>query len=203
MNQLLQNYLKQLEKNKPQPKVAPTINPKELRECWIATGNTKVESYEYNELADTILKMCFAPERQNKGAVICGSKGIGKTLNMDIFATLNTNMFGVNTKSYEVGEIELMYKIEGANFLESLVDVPCLVINDAGAENLLNDFGTHRNIVSDILLLRYRAFQKRGLKTYMTSNMTWQSINELYGDRLEDRFKEMFYKVEIVGESKR
>jgi DNA replication protein DnaC len=84
-----------------------------------------------------------------------------------------------------------------------LTDIPCLIINDAGAENLLNDFGTHRNIISDILILRYRAFQKRGLKTYLTSNMTWKAINEHYGDRLEDRFREMFYKVEIVGESKR
>jgi DNA replication protein DnaC len=203
MNQLVENYLKLLEKNKPQPKVQRVVSPKELRECWIQTGLTKVEKYEYNEIADTILKICFAPDRQSKGAVICGSKGIGKTLNMDIFATINTHMFGVKTKFYEVGEIELMYKLEGANFLESLTDIPCLIINDAGAENLLNDFGTHRNIISDILILRYRAFQKRGLKTYLTSNMTWKAINEHYGDRLEDRFREMFYKVEIVGESKR
>jgi DNA replication protein DnaC len=203
MNQLVENYLKLLENNKPQPKVQRVVSPKELRECWVKTGLTKVENYEYNEIADTILKICFAPDRQSKGAVICGSKGIGKTLNMDIFAAINTHMFGVKTKFYEVGEIELMYKLEGANFLESLTDIPCLIINDAGAENLLNDFGTHRNIISDILILRYRAFQKRGLKTYLTSNMTWKAINEHYGDRLEDRFKEMFYKVEIVGESKR
>lgn len=206
-NQLVENYLKLLDKNKLERKPLPKIGFEELSECWKQTGITKAEvdefEYVFDDTAKDILTICFSPKTQRKGAVICGVKGIGKTFNMDVFATLNTNMFGIQTRCYEVGEIEVMYKLEGAVFLERLMDIPCLVINDAGAENLLNDYGTPRNLIADILILRYRAFQKFKHKTYLTTNKTWKGIKEHYGARLADRFQEMFNAIELKGESKR
>jgi DNA replication protein DnaC len=203
MNPIVSNYLKLVEKNKAQPKVIKEMSFNDMAECWIATGKMKTPNYQFDECAKEIMKLCYSPKTRNKGAVICGVKGIGKTLNMDVFATMNTNLFSVNTMCYEVAELEMNYKANGAVVLERISLAPCLVINDAGAENLLNDYGTHRNIVTDILLLRYRQFQKYGYKTYLTTNFSWEAFCTHYGARLADRFKEMFNAIEIRGESKR
>lgn len=200
---ILQNYLKQVELNKPVKPVKPKFTPEQLFAAWDATGKMKLESFELDNASKSIIDFCFNPKYENKGGIIHGSKGIGKTLNMDIFAAVNTNMMKINTECYEVGEIERQYKIKGAVFLEHLEDLPCLVINDIGIEQDLNDFGTLRNIIADIMYLRYRKFQKWGYKTYCTTNLKWDRIQQKYGERLSDRFKEMFYRIEIVGESKR
>lgn len=203
MNPIVQNYLKLVEKNKPQKKAIRKLTFEELKECWIATAQLKTENYHFDDIAKDILTLCYSPKTNNKGAVICGTKGIGKTLNMDIFATVNTNLFNVNTLCYEVAELEMNYKANGAVVLERISLAECLVINDAGAENLLNDYGTHRNIVTDLLLLRYRDYQKYGYKTYLTTNFTWSAFCAHYGARLSDRFKEMFNAIELRGDSKR
>lgn len=203
MNPLVKNYLNLVEKNKLEQKQIKQMTFQEMAECWVATGKMKTPDYDFDEYAKEIMKLCYSPNTRDKGAVICGMKGIGKTLNLDVFATINTNLFRINTQCYEVGELELNYKKQGADFLDRLAMLPSLVINDAGAENLLNDYGTPRNIVSDILLLRYRAYQKYGFKTYMTTNFSWEALYTHYGTRLASRFKEMFNAIEMRGEDKR
>ena len=200
---ILQNYLKQVELNKHVQPLKPKFTPEQLFAAWEATGKLKLESFEMDNTSKAIIDICFNPKYESRGAIIMGNKGVGKTLNMDVFAAINTNMMRVNTECYEVGEIERQYKIKGALFLQHLEDLPCLVINDMGIEQDLNDFGTLRNVVADIMYLRYRKFQKYRLKTYCTTNLKWDKIQAKYGERLSDRFKEMFNRVEVLGESKR
>jgi DNA replication protein DnaC len=200
---ILQNYLKQVEINKPVQTVKPKFTPEQLFTAWEVTGKMKLEKFEMDNTSISIIDFCFNPKYTSKGGIIMGNKGVGKTLNMDIFATINTNMLKVNTECYEVGEIERQYRIKGAVFLEHLEDLPCLVINDMGIEQDLNDFGTLRNVIADIMYLRYRKFQKNRYKTYCTTNLKWDKIQAKYGERLSDRFKEMFNRIEILGESKR
>jgi len=203
MNLLIQNYINQVEKNKPKPKAVTKLTFDELATAWKATGELKYPEYEFDSTSQEIMRMCFSPLTLSKGGVICGSRGIGKTLNLDIFSVINTNLFQIQTQCYEVNEIELNYKVKGADYLDRIIDLPCLVINDAGAESILNDYGTTRNLIADILLLRYRLYQRKGFKTYLTTNMSWEKLGQHYGSKLSDRFKEMFNAIEIIGDSKR
>lgn len=200
-NPLISTYLNALAKST-EKKVQYVFPFDELKSTWVETGLTKTPNFKFDEVAELILRTCFlAPTK--KGAIFCGTKGIGKTLNLDVFAMINTYLFKCKTECYEVAEIELHYKVRGASFIEYLADLPCLVINDADTSRDLNDFGTVRNIVTDILLLRYRNFQTKGFKTFLTTNMGYDFIVQEFGDRLQDRFNEMFFGVGLKGESKR
>lgn len=203
MNPIIENYIKQVEKNKSN-RIVPVLNPNEIHAAWIKTSELKCDNYVFDEVANEIMKYCYAPQFITKGAIMCGHRGVGKTLNLDIFASMNTNLFRIQTQCFEEREIELNYKIRGAEFLDKLSTLPCLVINDVGLQGNLNDYGTERNLIADILMLRYRLFQKNGSKTYITTNlMNEDKFNEYFGTKLSDRFKEMFNRVELRGESKR
>lgn len=201
MNQLIKNYLNGLERSV-EKKVERRFSFDELKEVWIETGKTKTPEYEFDNVAEAILRACYIVPSK-KGVVFSGVMAIGKTFNLDIFETINTHLFHIRTECYEVAEIELRYKSRGANFLEELAELPCLVINDVDTQKQLNDFGTIRGVVTDVLLLRYRNFQKKGFKTYLTTNMSMEYVNKEFGDRLESRFKEMFFGVQLKGKGKR
>jgi len=200
MNTILSNYLKHIEKQS-KPTTAK-FTKGEIETAWMAVGRLKRKDYSFDEIAKEITPRLFG--QQEKGVCFCGSKGIGKTLNMDIFATINTDLLGSITECWEVTEIEVQYKAAGAAFMDHLGKLPALVINDVGIESkTLNDYGTDRNLIADLLYLRYRAFQVHGHKTYITSNSTYASLQTRFGPRLAERMDEMFVAVELKGESKR
>lgn len=200
MNAFIENYIKFIEKQA-KPK-QPIFKRDEIEAVWAAVGKMKEPDYLPDGVAHKMFNALFPYTK--KGVCFCGSKGIGKTLNMDIFANINTNILKVVTECWEVTEIEIQYKATGAIFLDQLNKVPCLVINDAGIESkTLNDYGTNRNIIADLLYLRYRQFQVLGYKTFLTTNLTFDSLKAHYGSRLAERMNEMFVDITITGESKR
>ena len=195
---LIQNYIKHIQAQ--QPTSQRVYDRNELIEAFKATGKYLQPSYEYDETAVAMMPFLFT---EKKGAVFSGSKGLGKTLNLDIFATINTQLFKIPTETFEVTEIEIKYKANGADWLLKISELPCLVINDIGIESNLNDYGTNRNVIADLLFLRYRQFQKYGKRTFLTANLKRDTIESRYATKLADRFKEMFNFVELKGESKR
>jgi DNA replication protein DnaC len=204
-NPIITRYLQHIEKQAQPPK--PRFTKGEIEAAWMAVGRMKKKDYVYDETAKEMTPRLFG--QQEKGVCFCGSKGIGKTLNLDIFATINTDLLGtgstkIKTECWEVTEIEIQYKATGAQFMAHLGSLPALVINDVGIESkTLNDYGTDRNLIADLLYLRYRAFQVHGHKTYITSNSTYASLQTRFGPRLAERMDEMFVAVELKGESKR
>jgi DNA replication protein DnaC len=197
---LIENYIKHLEKQA-KPKL-PIFKRGDIQAAWMAVGLLKNPAYKFDDVSISMFNALF--ENYDKGLCLCGSKGIGKTLNMDIFAKINTDLLKVNTECWEVTEIEIQYKAAGATFLDRIGQHPCLVVNDAGIESkTLNDYGTNRNIIADLLYLRYRQFQVNGFKTYLTTNLSYESLQAHYGSRLAERMNEMFRQVTIKGDSKR
>lgn len=171
--------------------------------------SAKVNSYQLDDTAKVIMKAIYH-SYPSKGLIISGSKGIGKTLNMDIFAYVNQKLFNNHTMTVEATELEIMYKIQGADVLMKYANCDTLILNDAGTESKLNDFGTVRNIVADLLFLRYRKFQKGSFNgnpklTYITSNEKLSTLSgvEFYGSRIGDRLNEMCNYIELKGETKR
>lgn len=201
MNQIITNYIEHLgKKAKPKQRV---FDAAELQQVWMFAGSLIDPEYVFDESAKVMFPILFAPT-VSKGACFCGPKGIGKTLNLDIFTQLNTDLMKIETEAWEVTELEIQYKASGALFLERLGKLPALVLNDVGIESVaLNDYGTTRNIVADLLFLRYREFQVNQKRTYLSTNKTWETLKAHYGARLSDRMTEMFLPMQLKGESKR
>lgn len=200
MNPIIQKYIKHQQSLLFEKRLKFT--PQEIQSAWVAVGIRLNKNYTLDEIAMRIMQGCFVD--LSKGTIFWGTKGLGKTLNMDIFATINTELFKIPTSCYEAEEIEYNYKAYGAEYILKLSDLPCLVINDIGRESsILKDYGTDRNIIADLLALRYRKFQTGGFRTFGTTNGKIDDIKKLYVPRIEDRLKEMFNFCEVKGESKR
>lgn len=62
--------------------------------------------------------------------------------------------------------------------------------------------------MEEILTARYESFLKYNTITHATTNFIFDStgtrpFKQLYGERVEDRMKEMFNEITFKGESKR
>lgn len=201
MNKHIENYLAHLHKLQ-QPKKS-VFAPAEIQTAWYSVGRYLHKDYQFDDVAKAMFPDLFRPDNE-KGVFISGTKGIGKTLNLDIFAKLNNDLYRIKTEVWEATEIEIQYKANGAGLLDRLGGLPALVVNDVGIESkTLNDYGTDRNLIADLMYLRYRTYQTKGFKTYISCNLKWETLLSQYGVRLADRMSEMFLPVYVEGKSRR
>jgi hypothetical protein len=183
-----------------------------LSRKWLGAARSIVPNWIPDE-ASEVMKMFFSDMRENKwpklehtplsGLCLVGGRGIGKTISFKTMVKLI--FFDPNTNSQmwviDVLEIEEGYRHarsqdtdRSAEWLYKLVNYPILVIDDLGRENKrFNDYGA-RNLVMDILMLRYVKFQRGLVITHATSNFPFPLLKEMYSDNppFTDRLEEMF-----------
>ncbi len=153
----------------------------------------------------------------NKGLMVMGTYGTGKTIYMKIFKQycfikrLN-HQYKIES-SEDISHLFAIYGYTGINvFMKNIeekspgfyVQVPKnLCIDDLGAErDSVKYFGNDENVMSTVLSARYNLFQK-GILTHVTTNLNQTRLVERYGDRLYSRFKEMFNIIILDGEDRR
>lgn len=199
MNTIIQKYLQHLDASRT---IKRDPNPDFINEFWENVGLRLNNGFVMDDVTRIMIMAIFKfPE---KGCHFFGSVGIGKTLNLDIFAMYCKAIDRIqNVENWEVSEFEMMYRAEGGPLFSRVANADILIMNDVGAESELKDFGTERNLILDLLTVRYRKFQREGKKTYITSNLKPDTLFEKYGSRVKDRFKEMFTPVELTGQSRR
>lgn len=146
----------------------------------------------------------------NKGFILSGAKGVGKTLNFQILCRVIADNTSIQPLLISVKEIQSRYRLQqeqgkGEEFLQYLVNKEFLVIDDLGNEEIqMNDYGTKKNLVAEILYQRYPLFQRELVYTYATTNLLNTHLEKLYDPRLIDRMKEMFvFHIVTETESKR
>lgn len=89
-------------------------------------------------------------------------------------------------------------------YFESFYNKNILVIDDLGAEpNTVMSYGTAIHPLAMILTIRYQNWLKFGLTTIITTNLTIEQIERIYGVRVLDRLEEMCEMISFVGESYR
>lgn len=145
-------------------------------------------------------------QKQNKGLMLMGFVGVGKTLNFLIYRTIQSKIEGIGMKVISAKQIETQFKQFGESFIQELINYDELLIDDIGSESkTIKDFGNDRNLISDILVQRYIRFQRNECITHATTNLTVKFLSEHYDFRTVDRMKEMFVlkKINEVTESKR
>ena len=165
------------------------------------------------KLVYEIFKKSFLGKK-NKGVLIIGDIGVGKTAMMRIFQRLlkDTERRFKWVNGYDLKDLsELQTSLEikaiyGAN-------LKCdLYIDDIGFSFDTKRFGNTVNIITEILMVRYELFITSGFKTHLSSNLVTAiknntenlpTLEKVYGNRVLDRVKEMCDLITWKGESLR
>ena len=64
--------------------------------------------------------------------------------------------------------------------------------DDLGTESALKYFGNTCNVLGEILLSRYDHFVTNKMITHATTNLSASELENLYGNRVRSRMREMF-----------
>lgn len=118
-----------------------------------------------------------------RGLLLCGTLGNGKTTMLLAIK----KFFRCNILYFEAQTIYNQFKQNQEFPYIGSKDI--LLIDDLGTEpQSYNDFGEIRYPLAELLMLRY----KLNKPTIIATNCTFEQIGERYGDRLQDRMREMY-----------
>lgn len=157
----------------------------------------------------------------DKGLLICGVFGTGKTWMMKLFKTNQRQCFEI----VDARELANRYKrLEAAGekisgdeiFLEygtqkkNAVDDPSvfyqpflgLCLDDMGNEDIKNSYGNKKNLIAELIEIRYLEKQY-GQCFHATTNLTADQIEQYYGGRVRSRIREIFNFIELPGPDRR
>lgn len=136
----------------------------------------------------------------NKGIILKGTKGTGKTTLVTIFREFFIEIrqgFAMSTAI----KISLEYARTGE--VDQWLTDKIICIDEIGRENMGKHYGNELNVIGYLLHERYSLWQTKGICTIATTNKDAQEIEDMYGEVIRDRVKEMFNHIPVVGESKR
>lgn len=146
----------------------------------------------------------------DKGVLIVGSFGNGKTSTMKVFEKIFKGIPGIGFKSFSANEVVVKFEKcssdEDRNEFESLMYKGIRNFDDVKTERIASNYGKV-NLFKDIIEERYN----RNSKTHITCNfkegyqgnveMALAEFGEKYGARVDDRMFEMFNIIVFKGKS--
>ena len=133
-------------------------------------------------------------ESKKRGLLLCGTLGNGKTTMLKALK----NMLGYGAIYVEAQQVYEYFKKNQS--LPTTAPYQVLLLDDLGVEpSSYNDFGEIRYPLTELLMNRY----KMNLTTVIATNCTFEQLGETYGDRLQDRMKEMFAMIKYTEPSYR
>lgn len=132
----------------------------------------------------------------NKGILLTGPIGSGKTSIMTLMRFFEQPSFRYILKScrdisfeFIKDGYEIIHRYSRNNFLH---DPKPYCFDDLGVENNLKYFGNECNVMAEVILSRYDQFISRKAVTHLTTNLSATEIEEIYGNRVRSRMREMF-----------
>ncbi|RTZ02760.1 ATPase [Flavobacterium bomense] len=133
----------------------------------------------------------------NKGILLSGPVGCGKTSLMNLMKHLAPTEHKFFVKpcrdiSFEFIQdgYEIIHKYSKGKLYQSEPKTICF--DDLGTENNLKYFGNECNVMAEILLSRYELFTAKKIQTHITTNLSASEIENIYGNRVRSRMREMF-----------
>ena len=140
----------------------------------------------------------------NKGIMLQGKYGCGKTILMETYSLLHNHIsrrFLLNQPLFTfIKSVELQELIVKQS--ASVYARRPLIIDEFGRESkTVQDYGNVSRPISELLSLR----SDIGVVTHGTTNFTFATLssNEFYGGMIGDRLKVMFNFITLNGESRR
>lgn len=181
-----------------------------IRGAFEAQVELRGGAVQYDEMTTKNLRLVaetLAGDSHKFGLLLAGTCGNGKTTTMravqSIVQLLNNTYYNrcgerIGNRLLEAKEIaQLSGKPEQ---LTAYQTIPLLFLDDLGREP--TEVMQYGNVTSPITeLLEYRYNQR--LTTLVTTNLEPPEVRQKYGDRIADRFNEMFAVVSYTGSSYR
>lgn len=148
----------------------------------------------------------------NKGLFINGPIGCGKTAIVKIICSLLQGLFkpiilACRDMSYEFSqngfEVIRKYTREAFHRYSGLPFQPITIcFDDLGLEPQVSYWGNQCKVMAEILACRYDLFVSDGMITHVTTNLNAKELEEIYGNRLRSRMRQMFNLIAFNPESK-
>jgi len=140
----------------------------------------------------------------NKGIMLAGGVGVGKTVLMSLLAQNQKDSFiivscrkvaqdYVNGGPDGKGGIKAIEKYFKPWYVAKNIfghSELGICFDDLGTEGDKKNFGNELNVMAEIILDRYDNPNLKG-KTHFTTNLSADEINEIYGPRVSSRLREM------------
>lgn len=177
----------------PEPEIPLTYD--EAKGLFWRTAKSLIPDYQIQdkETYVNLVKYFFGMDGtldNEKGLLLIGGTGCGKT---QLFKVMQQTLFNTKIPSFRICEcINVEYAIRSGNSTYEDFDLGMISFDDLGSEQIETVvFGNRVTVMNEILQLRYNSFQRSGLKTHITSNLSEVEIESKYGTRIFDRIKEM------------
>ncbi|MCD9017511.1 ATPase [Fulvivirgaceae bacterium QH1ED-6-2] len=133
-----------------------------------------------------------------KGIALTGPIGCGKTTLMSLMRRVPGPDYSFVLKATR--DISFDFQHEGYDIIHrysrqsyDLRKGPkTYCFDDLGSEQALKHFGNQCNVMAEIILSRYDRFVSEGMLTHITTNLSTDEIETMYGPRVRSRMREMF-----------
>ena len=149
----------------------------------------------------------------NKGIMLCGNVGRGKTTLMGLFRANQRRSY----RLISCRELADRFASEGHEMLHIWsrpIPVPNSIdtffqteigvcFDDLGTEGSKKNFGNSVNVMENIIMNRYDMGVLPWHCTHITTNLSGDEIEEYYGTRVRSRMREMFNMLTLSGEDRR
>ena len=146
---------------------------------WIVQDETVCEKYNISP---------------NKGIILIGPVGCGKTALMILISTLLSKQRAFSVKPAR--NITMEFSKRGYDVIHqysrSLRSPAPICIDDIGIEPPMRYFGDHINVIGELLLSRYDLLRNKQIITHATTNLNADELENRYGERVRSRLREMF-----------
>ena len=127
----------------------------------------------------------------SKGLLLIGPIGCGKTSMMHLFQLLAYRMMRYRVLPSRT--IAFEFQEEGYNVIHRYGrKLYPICFDDLGLEQNIKHYGNECNTMAEILLHRYELFTTEGIITHATSNLNSTELENIYGNRVRSRLREMF-----------
>ena len=164
---------------------------KEDREILFKLCNYQIKDWT------TCKKLGIDPK---KGILLSGTVGCGKTSLMKLLRYITPQY-----APYDIiptRNVTFAFNHIGYSIIEQYGDNRFYCFDDLGIEPYGRFFGKDCNVMGEILLSRYELFLKYRIKTHITTNLNAHEIEELYGNRVRSRMREIFNLVGFANGSR-
>lgn len=142
----------------------------------------------------------------NKGLLLHGTTGVGKTMALKIFQNLIVNEMPNNTKRFKMTTCQNVFEWFKASQHDGIQEYlrGHWCFDDLGQEEpVYIHYGNKINVMEQVLFERDLQRQKEYTNTIITTNLDPAQIDDRYGTRLLDRLSEMCTFVRLDGKSMR
>lgn len=143
----------------------------------------------------------------SKGILLSGPIGCGKTSIMQLLKPFSNHYTGYKIKTTR--EVSFEFAKHGFEALQPYTQksnhqhrLTGYCFDDLGAEQQIKHFGNDCNVMAEILISRYEQFIENSTITHITTNLSASEIENLYGNRLRSRLRQMFNLIAFTKESK-